>query len=70
MVTCIVAHRGTELSEEAVRSFAKERLASYKVPRRVLFFDESDLQLTGTSKVKTADLRKLASGRLEIEAAA
>ena len=40
------------------------------MPRRVLFFDESDLQLTGTSKVKTADLRKLASGRLEIEAAA
>jgi hypothetical protein len=44
-------------------------LASYKVPRRVLFFTESDMQLTGSSKVKTSDLRKLASDRLETEAA-
>jgi len=53
------------LREEQVRGFAKERLASYKVPRRVLFFSSEDLQLTGSAKVKTADLRKLAARTLE-----
>jgi fatty-acyl-CoA synthase len=68
VVTCIVSHRDAELDEEAVRGFAKEKLASYKVPRRVLFFTEGDLQLTGSAKVKTSDLRKMASERLEAEA--
>jgi acyl-CoA synthetase (AMP-forming)/AMP-acid ligase II len=70
VVTCVVVHEKAALSEEGVRGFAKEKLASYKVPRRVLFFTEDDLQLTGTSKVKTSDLRKLASTRLEAEAGA
>jgi len=65
VVTCIVPHDGMALREEQVRGFAKERLASYKVPRRVLFFSSEDLQLTGSAKVKTADLRKLAARTLE-----
>jgi fatty-acyl-CoA synthase len=65
VVTCIVLYDGMALSEERVRSFAKERLASYKVPRRVLFFSGADLQLTGSAKVKTADLRKLAARTLD-----
>ena len=65
VVTCIVPYDGMALSEERVRSFAKERLASYKVPRRVLFFSTEDLQLTGSAKVKTAELRKLAARTLE-----
>ena len=68
VVTCIVRHNGADLDEEAVRAFARERLASYKTPRRVLFFDAGDLQLTGSAKVKTADLRSLAAKRLEAEA--
>ena len=67
VVTCIVPHEGARLDEETVRSFAKQKLASYKVPRRVLFFTESDLQLTGTNKVKTAELRKLAAETLDAE---
>jgi acyl-CoA synthetase (AMP-forming)/AMP-acid ligase II len=65
VVTCIVPDDGMALSEERVRSFAKQRLASYKVPRRVLFFCAADLQLTGSAKVKTADLRKLAARTLK-----
>jgi fatty-acyl-CoA synthase len=44
----------------------KQRLASYKVPRRVLFVDEADLTLTGSAKVKTSALRELAAKRLAI----
>jgi hypothetical protein len=39
------------------------------VPRRVLFFAESDLELTGSAKIKTADLKALVVKRLEVEAA-
>jgi acyl-CoA synthetase (AMP-forming)/AMP-acid ligase II len=69
VVTCIVPHDGAKLDEDAVRNFAKEKLASYKVPRRVLFFAESDLSLTSTNKVKTSDLRTLAAKTLEAETA-
>ena len=48
-------------------STAFQKLASYKVPRRVLFFSADDLQLTGSAKVKTADLRALAARRLEAD---
>jgi fatty-acyl-CoA synthase len=61
VVTCIVPQEGAALDEAAVRAFARDRLASYKVPRRVLFFAESDLSLTGSAKVRTADLRQLAA---------
>ena len=70
VVGCIVPHAGVTLSEKEIKTFAKEKLSSYKVPRRVLFFAEEDLKTTGSSKIKTADLRKLASERLASEAGA
>ena len=68
VVTCIVPHDGAVIDEDAVRRFAREALASYKTPRRVLFFAEGDLKLTGSAKVKTADLRALVVRTLEGEA--
>lgn len=68
VVTAVVPHAGVALTEDEVRNFAKETLASYKVPRRVLFFAEDELETTGTNKIKTADLRKLAADRLADEA--
>jgi fatty-acyl-CoA synthase len=61
VVSCIVAHDGAALSEDEVKHFAKKQLASFKVPRKVLFFAEDELETTGTNKIKTADLRKLAA---------
>jgi fatty-acyl-CoA synthase len=69
VVTCIVPHAGATLDEATVRDFARKKLASYKVPRRVLFFGESDLRLTGSAKVRTNDLRNLAARTLRAEAA-
>jgi fatty-acyl-CoA synthase len=69
VVGCIVPHAGADISEDSVKAYAREKLASYKVPRRVLFFSEEDLNLTGSAKVKTADLRKLAAERLAMESA-
>ncbi|MCK9563169.1 MAG: acyl--CoA ligase [Bacteroidales bacterium] len=64
VVTCIVRHEGATVEEDAVRNFAKEQLASYKVPRRVIFFTEDELELTGSSKIKVADLRELVKKRI------
>ncbi|MFA7585214.1 MAG: class I adenylate-forming enzyme family protein [Novosphingobium sp.] len=69
VVTCIVPHDGVTLAEATIKDFAKEKLASYKVPRRVLFFAEDQLETTGSAKIKTADLRKLAAEALAAELA-
>jgi fatty-acyl-CoA synthase len=67
VVTCVVPHNGVKLEEAAIRDFLKERLASYKVPRRVLFFCEDELSMTGTAKVKSGRLRELAAKRIKGE---
>src|SRR3546814_1656103 len=64
VVACIVPFENVSLDERTVRDFAKEKLASYKVPRRVLFFRDEELATTGSSKIKSGELRKLAAQRL------
>jgi fatty-acyl-CoA synthase len=64
VVACIVPEVGVTLDESSVRAFVSKRLSSYKVPRRVLFMQESDLAMTGSNKVKLAPLRELAARRL------
>jgi fatty-acyl-CoA synthase len=64
VVSCIVRHEGADVDETAIRDFARERLASYKVPRRVLFLKEDELPTTGSDKVKSTALRELAAARL------
>ncbi|HEY5759648.1 MAG TPA: class I adenylate-forming enzyme family protein [Steroidobacter sp.] len=64
VVSCLVPVESTSLDEAQIRAQLKERLASYKIPRRVLFFNESELQVTGNGKVKTAELRELVARRL------
>lgn len=64
VVACAVPHEDIALDEAAIRKFLRERLASYKVPRRVLIFREEELSLTGSAKVKSGALRDLAAKRL------
>ncbi|HET8882207.1 MAG TPA: class I adenylate-forming enzyme family protein [Solimonas sp.] len=64
VVACVVPFENASVDASTVREFAKERLASYKLPRRVVFVREDELQLTGSAKIKLADLRALAQQRL------
>jgi acyl-CoA synthetase (AMP-forming)/AMP-acid ligase II len=64
VVSCVLPHTGVKLDEATIRDFARKSLASFKVPRRVLFLAEKDFAQTGSAKVKTAELRKLAAERL------
>ncbi|MEO3758016.1 class I adenylate-forming enzyme family protein [Mycobacterium sp. B14F4] len=65
VVSCVVPHEGVSLNAEEIRTFLAQRLASYKVPRRVLFFREDEVALTGTAKIKSSDLQQMASKRLQ-----
>jgi fatty-acyl-CoA synthase len=64
VVVCGVAHDGVDLDEDDVREFLRGRVATYKIPRRVLFFDEHELSMTGNAKIRAEELRKLAASRL------
>jgi fatty-acyl-CoA synthase len=65
VVVCAVAHEGSTVDEDDVRAFLRGRIASYKIPRRVVFVSDDDLTLTGTAKIRTDELRALAARLLE-----
>lgn len=64
VVVCAVAKAGVAVTENEVREFLRGKLASYKLPRHVLFFEEDQLVLTGNAKIKVDELRSLAQARL------
>ncbi len=64
VVSCVVPHDDAALDTGQLRAFLRERLASYKVPRHVLFFREDEVALTGNAKIKAGELRELAAKRL------
>jgi acyl-CoA synthetase (AMP-forming)/AMP-acid ligase II len=48
VVLCVELKQGASATEEDIRSFLRERVASYKVPRRVLFFAEGEIPMNGS----------------------
>jgi acyl-CoA synthetase (AMP-forming)/AMP-acid ligase II len=54
VVACITLKDGAEATEGDIRAFLKERVATYKVPKRVLFFDDGEIPMT-TSDTKVRD---------------
>ncbi|HEX5404597.1 MAG TPA: fatty acid--CoA ligase family protein, partial [Pseudonocardiaceae bacterium] len=64
VVACIVLHDGVPPDAEGLRAFVRKRLASYKIPRHVLFFGADEVALTGNAKIKSGQLRELAAKRL------
>ncbi len=64
VVSCVVPRHGQHLEAADLKNFAKQSLASYKVPREVLFFSEDELPMTGSNKIRRPELRKLAAARL------
>ncbi|MDE8653505.1 class I adenylate-forming enzyme family protein [Novosphingobium album (ex Liu et al. 2023)] len=70
VVACIVPVDGATLAEADVIAHCKAEIASFKVPRRVLFFTDEDYAITGSEKVKSAQVRELAVRRLDRENAA
>ena len=67
VVGCIVPQEGYVLEEGSIRDFLKRSLASYKVPRRIVFLREEEFSMTGSAKIKSGNLREVISKRLEAE---
>ena len=67
VVTLVAAEPGHALTGEDVIAFLKAKLASYKVPRKVIFVSGEDLDLTGTAKIKPAEARALAARKMAEE---
>jgi acyl-CoA synthetase (AMP-forming)/AMP-acid ligase II len=55
---------GTEFDEVALRRKAAAKLSSYKVPRRILRFDEGDLPLLSSGKIDLPALKRVVHARL------
>ena len=70
VVLCAVRSRdAAEPEESEICAFFRERVAAYKVPRRVLFFREDELAFTGSQKIQLGPLRDAALQRLRAEGA-
>ena len=64
-VLCVELKEKSTATEEDIESFLLERLASYKVPRRVLFFGEDEIPMNGSrTKVQHEQLLALVQERL------
>lgn len=62
---CVELADGAQPSTESLRAFLAERLATYKVPRHVLFFDPGELPTTASeAKVRDDELIAIAARRL------
>ena len=65
VVACIVLRDGEAATADDVKAFLRERVAAYKVPRHVLFFDGDDMPMTGSAaKVRDDALLELVHARL------
>lgn len=70
VVACIILKDGAEATEADVQAFLRERVASYKVPRHVLFFTDGEIPMTGShTKVRDVELTALVEARLTSAAA-
>ncbi len=69
IVLCAVPVEGAALDEQEIQTFLRERLAAYKVPKRVLAFRADELSYTANQKVQVEPLREAALRRLEAEGA-
>ncbi len=66
VVACVTLKDGAEATEADIQAFlARARRRRYKVPKRVLFFDEGEIPMTGSdTKVRDAELIALVAARL------
>jgi fatty-acyl-CoA synthase len=66
VVACITLKDGEHATEDDIKGFLRERVSSYKVPKRVLFFADGDIPMTGSdTKVRDAELLALVQQRLD-----
>jgi acyl-CoA synthetase (AMP-forming)/AMP-acid ligase II len=65
VVACITLKDGATATEADIQAFLRERVAAYKVPKRVLFFADGEIPMTTSdTKVRDEALLALVEARL------
>jgi fatty-acyl-CoA synthase len=65
VVLCVVLKEGQAAEAGDITSFLRDRLASYKVPKEVLFFSDGEIPMTSSAtKVRDNELMSLVQARL------
>jgi acyl-CoA synthetase (AMP-forming)/AMP-acid ligase II len=68
VVACITLKDGAHAEAADIQAFLRDRVAPYKVPRRVLFFDDGEIPMTsGATKVRDDALVALVLARLDTD---
>ena len=66
VVVCVTLKTGATATEDDIKCFLRARVAAYKVPKRVLFFDEGEIPMTGSdTKVRDGELAAIVETRLQ-----
>ena len=68
LMAWVILREGSEVDEDDLRAFCRERLAHFKVPRYWYFVD--DFPMTVTGKVQKFKMREIAIESLGLQAAA
>lgn len=64
VVSCVVPVDGASLSQEGIIAALKQSLASFKIPRRVIFLTDAEIGLTGNEKIQPAKAKEMAVAKL------
>jgi len=64
VILCALPNHGSAPAPETIRGYLRDRLAAYKVPRHILFFEEDEIEFTGSQKIQLAPLRDEVERRL------
>jgi fatty-acyl-CoA synthase len=65
VVLCVILREGASATAEDIRSFLRDRLAPYKVPKEILFMSDGEVPMTASdTKVRDDELRRLVDERL------
>lgn len=62
VVAAVVPSPGSEPTEDHLKSALKERLSSFKIPRRIVFISHDEVPRTPTGKVQLFELASFISG--------
>jgi acyl-CoA synthetase (AMP-forming)/AMP-acid ligase II len=67
IVLCAVPSGAEPPAVEAIAAHLKDKLARYKLPRKILFFDNAEVSYTGNQKIQVDPMREAVEKRLAQE---
>jgi acyl-CoA synthetase (AMP-forming)/AMP-acid ligase II len=65
VAAAVVPAPGADPTEDGLRAALRDRLSSFKIPRRIVFITEDDVPRTATGKLRLAEVAQLVESRLD-----